>query len=242
MATPKKPFKPSSGHQITVGEAHQLLSTISAYGKVITGVTMDPSKAGTVHPQGKDEDLQLALVFGTSSQGKCVTLSPPQKVYMPAPDGPADGCGWDPAQYVVWKNLPLDWTTVHVQTQAKPLAMALAPNAVPPMAKSFLAAAAVQKSLNSLLCTDWMGLDQPRFISSDWTLAFIFCKGTGNACTVGDQKPSFLQALVAAINSAYSAQIGSSDLSWTMSASSLAQKLSVPMYLDGDDSLPQLGS
>jgi len=147
MATPKKPFKPSSGHQITVGEAHQLLSTISAYGKVITGVTMDPSEAGTVHPQGKDEDLQLALVFGTSSQGKCVTLSPPQKVYMPAPDGPADGCGWDPAQYVVWKNLPLDWTTVHVQSQPKTLAMAFAPRD----------AAATKPSAMDVMSNDWLG-------------------------------------------------------------------------------------
>ena len=118
-------FKPTSDHQITLGDAHQLVSSISAYGKIVTGITMDLASAGTVDPKGGTGDLQLALVYGISDRLRCITLRAPEKVYLPAPDGPADGCGWDPKDFVVWKNLPRNWKTVHVQTVNKPLAMAL---------------------------------------------------------------------------------------------------------------------
>jgi len=52
---PKKPFEPAPGHLMTVGEAHQFLSTISAYGKVISGVTIDPSEAGHRPSSRQDE-------------------------------------------------------------------------------------------------------------------------------------------------------------------------------------------
>jgi hypothetical protein len=36
---------------------------------------------------------------------------------MPMPSGPADECGWDPNQYVVWKNLPKDLILVHFNVE-----------------------------------------------------------------------------------------------------------------------------
>lgn len=153
-------FKPTSGHQITLGDAHQLASTISAYGKIVTGISMDPASAGTVHPQGGTGDLQLALVCGISDGSRCITLRVPQKVYLPAPDGPADGCGWDPATFVVWKNIPRDWNTVHVQTVTKPLSMALG-------VSNLLAATSPQPFLSDVLCLDWVGL--PATIAIDDT-------------------------------------------------------------------------
>jgi hypothetical protein len=72
-------FVPSAEHQISLGEAHQLASTITVYGKLIADVPITPSEAGTVHPRGEDESLQLALVFGISDNGQCITLPQPQK-------------------------------------------------------------------------------------------------------------------------------------------------------------------
>jgi hypothetical protein len=44
---------------------------------------------------------------------------------MPTPDGPADGCSWDPTEYVVWKKLPNNWTTLHLKVSATSLHTAL---------------------------------------------------------------------------------------------------------------------
>jgi hypothetical protein len=149
--TPSGAFQPTDEHKITLGDAHQLLSTISAYGKIIAEATIPPASAGVVHPHGETGDLQLALVYGIAEQGLCITLSKPKKVYLPAPDGPADGCGWDPAKFVVWKNLPRDWQTVQVQTAKKPLAMALS-------TRESFAAPGIQPFLSDVLCLDWVGL------------------------------------------------------------------------------------
>jgi len=35
---------------------------------------------------------------------------------LPDPTGPADDCGWDPAEFVVWK-LPSDWLTIYFDVQ-----------------------------------------------------------------------------------------------------------------------------
>lgn len=153
-------FKPTSDHQITLGDAHQLVSSISAYGKIVTGITMDLASAGTVDPKGGTGDLQLALVYGISDRLRCITLRAPEKVYLPAPDGPADGCGWDPKDFVVWKNLPRNWKTVHVQTATKPLAMALG-------ARDLAGTPSTQPFLSDVLCLDWVGL--PATIAIDDT-------------------------------------------------------------------------
>ena len=169
MAPTKKPssasgaFEPTSDHQITLGEAHQLVSTISAYGKVVTGMSMNPASAGTVHPQGETSDLHLALVYGISDGGRCISLPVPVKVYLPVPDGQADGCGWDSTKFVVWRNLPRDWNTIHVQTVTKPLAIALG-------TRDLAAAPKPQPFLSDVLCLNWVGLPATTEIDDSQTI------------------------------------------------------------------------
>jgi hypothetical protein len=180
-------FKPSPDHQISIGAAHQLASSMTAYGKVISAITISPSDAGTVHPQGKEDNLQLALVFGICDQGQCIRLPEPQKVYLPAPNGPADGCRWDPAQYVVWKNLPRNWNTIHVQSQLKPLAMALAPQA-----------SAVSPLLEDVLNDQWLHTSSHVYINPGDTLGALWAQ-----YGAGDYTTAVVQRLIKAIQGAY---------------------------------------
>jgi hypothetical protein len=214
--TASSTFEPSSGHQITIGEAHQLASSITTYGKVISAVTISPSDAGTVHPQGKEDDLQLALVFGISDQGQCIRLPEPQKVYLPAPDSPADGCGWDPSQYVAWKNLPRDWNTVHVQTQVKPLAMALrtaATSAIKPTAD----AGSVPPFLSDVLCINWVGLSATIFVDGSLTLQTFWERNHHTPFTFNEQV-----SLANVIQSAYGKQFAPQSLTGGTTINTLA--------------------
>jgi hypothetical protein len=54
---------------------------------------------------------QLSEIFGYRDQGRCVRFPMTQRISLPAPDGPADGCGWDPSLFVVWRNLPRSLST-----------------------------------------------------------------------------------------------------------------------------------
>jgi hypothetical protein len=100
-------------------------STLTAYGKLIRGGESTPSALGISHPQGIVAPLNRSLVYGVQIAGRCIRLPDPEEVALPTPDGPADGCGWDPSQFVVWKNLPRDWVTLHFQSQSQPLMSAL---------------------------------------------------------------------------------------------------------------------
>jgi hypothetical protein len=186
MARTKKPsgasgaFQPTSDHQITLRDAQQLVSTISAYGKIVAGISMDPASAGTVHPLGGTGDLHLALVYGISDGGQCITLRVPEKVYLPAPDGPADGCGWDPTKFVVWKNLPRDWGTVHVQTVSKPLAMALG-------ARDLATTPTAQPFLSDVLCLNWVGLPATIAIDDSQTIQTFWEHNHKTAFTFNEQ-------------------------------------------------------
>jgi hypothetical protein len=100
-------------------------STLTAYGKLIESGESTPSALGVSHPLGLSAALHKSLIFGVQIDGQCIKLPNPEEVALPEPDGPADGCGWDPTQYVVWKNLPRNWTTIHFQSQPKPLISAL---------------------------------------------------------------------------------------------------------------------
>jgi hypothetical protein len=165
---------------------------MSAYGKIITGVALTPAEAGTIHPQGSSEDLQLALIYGIQDQGKCIRLPQPQMVYMPSPDGLADGCGWDPSEFVVWKNLAKDWNTVHVQTQSKSLFMALKPADDVP-----------SPLLQDVLKNDWLKLTNPPNIGSDDQLGFLWEHyGTG-----GEYDSNCQMVLAAILLKAYGVQI-----------------------------------
>jgi hypothetical protein len=100
-------------------------SSLSVYGSIIKNAVVQPGTRGILHPSGVDESLQLAQVVGYAELGRCIQLGEPQLIAMPTPDGPADGCGWDPVEYVVWKNLPNNWTTLHLKVSATGLHTAL---------------------------------------------------------------------------------------------------------------------
>jgi hypothetical protein len=112
-------------HYIGLAEASGAKPTIDVYGKVVRNATIEPASSGLIHPSGENEDLQLAQVVGYSDRGRSVALPRPQLVALPAPDGPAEGTGWDPKKYVVWKDLPKNWTTLHLQATARGLHSAL---------------------------------------------------------------------------------------------------------------------
>jgi hypothetical protein len=122
----KKKFSPKNTHYVTFDEAAAVPSTITLYGKLIADGESQPSTLGLSHPSNATESLHRSLVFGACRGSQCQKLPQPQQVWLPAPDGPADGCGWDGSQYVVWKNLPADWMTLHVVTERKTLSAALA--------------------------------------------------------------------------------------------------------------------
>jgi hypothetical protein len=176
MNTPKKAssapkrFVPTADQQITIGEAHQITSssTLTVYGRLIGDVTISLAQAALVHPQGTSEDLQLALIFGIEENGKCSAVNLPQMVYMPNPDGPAVGCGWDDSKhYVMWTDLPKNWITIHVVSQPKTLAAALAPTTAADQGPRFL---------SDVMCLDWMKLSATVFIDPSWTLQAVWVK------------------------------------------------------------------
>jgi hypothetical protein len=112
-------------HFIGFSEVSGAQTAISVYGKIVKNADVQPGTSGILHPSGKASDLQLAHVVGYSDQGRCITLVEPQLLALPVPDGPADGCGWDPREYVVWKNLPKNWTTLHLRASTRSLHSAL---------------------------------------------------------------------------------------------------------------------
>ena len=119
-------------HYVDLAQASAAQTTLTAYGKIIRNSEAPPATAGISHPHGLNEPLQASLVFGLAVGGRCETLPNPVQVWLPAPNGPADGCGWDPAEYVVWKNIPRDWVTTHFQAQTRTFASLLAESLKPP--------------------------------------------------------------------------------------------------------------
>jgi hypothetical protein len=115
--------KPSKTKQFTLAQGQKAsfqASALSETGIDIFGKVIDPPPIS-----GLPEGHQLAQVHGFREQGRCARLPVPQHLSLPTPDGPADGCGWDPSQFVVWKNLPKGLMTNHVQTKTVPLHEAL---------------------------------------------------------------------------------------------------------------------
>jgi hypothetical protein len=112
-------------HYLDLAQAWSAQTTLTAYGKLIKNSETLPSAAGISHPYGLTEPLQASVVYGVAMGGRCIALPSPAQVMLPAPDGPADGCGWDPAEYVVWKNLPKNWVTTHFEVRTRTLSGAL---------------------------------------------------------------------------------------------------------------------
>jgi hypothetical protein len=105
----------SEKHYTSISEVAAGHSTLSVFGKLLKNAEIEPGTSGITHPGGSDENLQLAQVVGYLEQGRCVRLPEPQLIALPAPDGPANACGWDPQQYLVWKSLPKNWVTLHLK-------------------------------------------------------------------------------------------------------------------------------
>jgi hypothetical protein len=112
-------------HYVDFSEASSAQTTLTAYGKIVKNSDVPPSTAGISHPHGLNEPLYASLVFGVATGGRCETLPVPKQLWLPAPDGAADGCGWDPAEFVVWKNLPRDWITMHSESRTRNLSSVL---------------------------------------------------------------------------------------------------------------------
>jgi hypothetical protein len=112
-------------HYLDLAQAWSAQTTLTAYGKLIKNSETLPSAAGISHPYGLTEPLQASVVYGVEMGGSCIPLPSPVQVMLPAPDGPADRCGWDPAEYVVWKNLPRNWVTTHFEVRTRTLSSAL---------------------------------------------------------------------------------------------------------------------
>jgi hypothetical protein len=121
----KRKLNLTQKHFVALSDAVGSGKTISVYGRVVKDAAIDSGTSGILHPAGGG-DLHLAQVVGYSDGGRCVTLTEPQLLVLPSPDGPADGCDWDPDQYVVWKNLPKNWTTLHLQASTRGVHNALA--------------------------------------------------------------------------------------------------------------------
>ena len=115
-------------HYLDFAEASSAQNTITVFGKLIKNSEAPLNKVGIAHPQGLSDPLQASLAYGVSIGGRCISLPRPEQVMLPAPDGPADGCGWDPDEYVVWKNLPKEWVTLYLHSERSTLSDALLGN------------------------------------------------------------------------------------------------------------------
>jgi hypothetical protein len=170
MTTKKTQFSPKKSHYMTFNQA-VAAPTISLYGRLIEDGAAKPSDLGIFHPSDRDEFLHRSVVFGYATGDQCKMLATPQQVWLPFPDGPADGCNWDPAQYVVWKNVQPDWKTIHVVSQRKPLSLALAAGEKP---QTLEASEAPSPTQVIFLIQTWAALPAPPkyedVLSALWSL------------------------------------------------------------------------
>lgn len=110
-----KKFTLTQGHKVSFQAVPLSEASIDIFGKVI-----DPAPISDL-----PEAHHLAQVYGFREQGLCVRLPLPQQLSLPMPDGRADGCGWDPSQFVVWRNLPKTFLTAHITAKMTTLHEAL---------------------------------------------------------------------------------------------------------------------
>lgn len=118
--------KSKKNKKFTLGPGH--VTTLSAVATSHTGIDVFGKVVETAVSDLPDLH-QMAEIFGYRDQGGCVRFPVTERISLPAPDGPADGCGWDPSEFLIWRNLPralvtkqldVKTTTVHeVVTAAK---------------------------------------------------------------------------------------------------------------------------
>jgi len=171
--------KPSQTKKFTLAKGHKAsfqASPLSEAGIDVFGKVIDPAPIADL-PKGH----QLALVYGFREQGRCGRLPIPQHLSLPEPDGPADGCGWDPSQFVVWKNLPKSLMTTHVKTRMAPLHEAL-------LAAPTTMALASEPTVDDVL-HQWVSQNAPRPIPDVDQLQVVWANfGSGGGFTVQVQQ------------------------------------------------------
>jgi len=115
LPSPKK-FKPTESHRTSLARIADDHLTVSLYGKVIDDISVNAGGVGLRHPEDGGA-LRAGHIYGYAQNGQCYRFTPPRIYMLPDPNGPADGCGWDPDQFVVWK-VSLDWLTVHFEVKS----------------------------------------------------------------------------------------------------------------------------
>jgi hypothetical protein len=196
-------FKPAKGHKIPLQAGSLDAGVLDVFGKLVDPSPVDGLAAGH----------QLALVYGIREGGTCTKLRSPQHVALPAPDGPADGCGWDPSNFLVWKNLAKTLITTHVQMRSLSLQDALRPAAT---------AALVSEPTVDDVLHQWLSQSIPGQMIPDQDQLQVAWRnfGSGGAFTAQVQ-----QNLANLLNSAFSLDIQASRLSATMTVADLKSDL-----------------
>lgn len=121
---PAKNFKLSEGQRTTLARVADSHVAVSFYGIVVDDLSI-PTGVGLRHPQ-EGGTLRAGHVFGYSKGHQCFRFTPPRIYMLPDPTGPADGCGWDPARFVVWK-LPPDWLALYFEVKHATIGDSLVP-------------------------------------------------------------------------------------------------------------------
>ena len=91
-------------HHTTLAGAIDHVSSLLLFGKIVSDL------------QTTTEGHQFAHVYGYRQNGKCQRLDNPTLLSLPEPIGPANECGFDPEQFVMW-NVPESFlsTALHVE-------------------------------------------------------------------------------------------------------------------------------
>jgi|SRR5580704_53657 hypothetical protein len=191
-------------HYLDFAEASSVQTTISVYGKLIKNSEAPLTKVGIAHPQGLSDPLQASLAYGVSIGGHCISLPSPEQVMLPAPDGPADACGWNPDEYVVWKNLPKEWVTLHLHVERRTLSDALLGNVNRVSMASAEALASVGDRVVAIV-RSWAGMSSDPRGSDQLQMLWAISHPGGS---FGDGA----QLLVQRINDAFSTSLQPADL------------------------------
>lgn len=136
-------------HVVSITEVANGHLTLSLFGKVVQGVDNIPTSGALEHPTDVNKPLHLAQVFGYSQDHRCVELPKPALVLLPDPEGPADECGWNPEEYVMW-HVPPDWMTLLLHPVPGPISASLRTHAS--LSSMFSDAVQVQAGLEDWQC------------------------------------------------------------------------------------------
>jgi len=105
-----KPFKPGHWHVTPLSAVATSHSGVDIFGRVNQPAITD-----------LPDQHQMAEIFGYRDQSGCVRFHISERISLPAPDGPADGCGWDPSLFVVWRDQPRTLVLNHLEVSTTTL-------------------------------------------------------------------------------------------------------------------------